>query len=157
MKKPDRKSAPRRDSVDLGWLQSSVTFHLRHAQDKSFRTMTRRARAKHWRPGVFSILVVVQQNPGINQTQLSRAIGRDKSSLTDTLLTLDEEGLVTRARTSPDRRSYGLSLTASGEALLGKLWPGAKSHEAGLRRVLGPKDSVHFVKLLQRIIRQLPM
>src|ERR1700733_7905188 len=103
MKKTKRKSAPRRDLVDLGWLQGSVTFHLRYAQDKSFRTMTRRARAKHWRPGVFSILVVVQQNPGINQTQLSRAIGRDKSSLTDTLLTLDEEGLVTRARTHPAR------------------------------------------------------
>jgi len=156
MKKPRRESGPRRDSVDLGWLQTSVTFHLRYAQDKSFRTMTRGARAKHWRPGVFSILMVVQQNPGINQTQLSRAIGRDKSSLTDTLLTLDEEGLVTRARTSPDRRSYGLSLTASGEALLRKLWPGAKSHEAGLRRVLGAKDSGHFVKLLQRIIQQFP-
>ena len=156
MKTPKRKSAPRRDSVDLGWLQGSVTFHLRHAQDKSFRTMTRRAQAKHWRPGVFSILVVVQQNPGINQTLLSRAIGRDKSSLTDTLLTLDEEGLVTRARTSPDRRSYGLSLTASGESLLRKMWPGAKSHEAGLRRVLGPKDSGQFVKLLQRIIQRLP-
>ena len=156
MKKPRRESGPRRDSVDLGWLQTSVTFHLRYAQDKSFRTMTRGARAKHWRPGVFSILMVVQQNPGINQTQLSRAIGRDKSSLTDTLLTLDEEGLVTRARTSPDRRSYGLSLTASGEALLRKLWPGAKSHEAGLRRVLGLKDSGHFVKLLQRIIQQFP-
>jgi DNA-binding MarR family transcriptional regulator len=155
MKKPNRKSAPRRDTVDLGWLESSVTFHLRHAQDRSFRTMTRGARARHWRPGVFSILVVVQQNPGINQTRLSRAIGRDKSSLTDTLLTLDEEGLVTRTRTSPDRRSYGLSLTASGEAFLRKLWPGARSHEAGLRRVLGPKDSAHFVKLLQRIIQHL--
>jgi DNA-binding MarR family transcriptional regulator len=121
MKKPKRKSAPKRDSVDLGWLQNSVTFYLRYAQDKSFRTITRRAQANRWRPGVFSILVVVQKNPGINQTQLSRAIGRDKSSLTDTLLTLDEEGLVTRARTSSDRRSYGLSLTASGEALLQKL------------------------------------
>jgi DNA-binding MarR family transcriptional regulator len=156
MKKPNRKSALRRDSVDLGWLESSVTFHLRHAHDKSFRAITRRAQAKHWRPGVFSILVVVQQNPGINQTRLSRAIGRDKSSLTDTLLTLDEEGLVTRARTSPDRRSYGLSLTASGEALLRKLWPGAISHEAELRRVLGPKDSGHFVRLLQRITQKLP-
>ena len=156
MKKPNRKSAPRRDSVDLGWLQSSVTFHLRSAQDKSFRTMTRRTQAKPWRSGVFSILVVIQQNPGINQTQLSSAIGRDKSSLTDTLLALDEEGLVTRVRTSSDRRSNGLSLTASGEALLRKLWPGAKSHEATLRRVLGPKDSGHFVKLLQRIIQRLP-
>jgi DNA-binding MarR family transcriptional regulator len=156
MKKPKRKSAPRGDSVELGWLQGSVTFHLRYAQEKSFRNMTRRAQAKHWRPGVFSVLVVVQQNPGINQTQLSRAIGRDKSSLTDTLLTLDEEGLVTRARASPDRRSYGLSLTASGEDLLRKLWPGVKSHEAGLRRVLGRKDSGQFVQLLQRIIEKLP-
>jgi DNA-binding MarR family transcriptional regulator len=118
--------------------------------------MTRRAQAKDWRPGVFSILLVVRSNPGINQTQLSRAIGRDKSSLTETLLTLDEEGLVTRARTRSDRRSYGLSLSSKGEALLRKLSVVAKSHEAALQRVLGPKDSEHLLKLLQCIIHQLP-
>lgn len=59
-----------------------LAFHLRRAQDASFAAFARRMDDDHIWPGRFALLMNVHENPGINQTSLSRAVGRDKSTLT---------------------------------------------------------------------------
>ena len=51
------------------------------------------------RPGRFAMLTLIGRNPGISQTALSRANGRDKSTLTPLLADLVRRGLVRRTRT----------------------------------------------------------
>ena len=46
------------------------------------------------KPGRFAAMVVIQNNPGINQTALGRAIARDKSTITPLLQGLERQGLV---------------------------------------------------------------
>ena len=77
--------APRRDGaaepIDYGPLAEWVGFNLRMAQDASFQAFARLSQEIDVRPGRFATLTLIGNNPGISQTALSRANGRDKSTL----------------------------------------------------------------------------
>src|SRR5262245_18357296 len=137
--------------IRYGPLADWIGFHLRLAQASSFQAFARRVQAVDLRPGRFAVLMLIRQNPGISQTDLSRANGRDKSSLTPVLTDLVRRKLVNRQRTAHDRRTYRLTLTPAGEAMLAELPECAKSHEAALDQVIGPRDRAKFLQILRRV------
>jgi len=95
--------------------------------------------------------VLIGRNPGISQTALSLANGRDKSTLTPVLNDLVRRGLVRRVRTPDDRRTYQLALTAAGERMLKQLAACAVVHDRNLDRIIGRRDRAHFLSILRRI------
>lgn len=125
------------------------------AQTASFQAFAREAKGIDLRPGRFALLTLVGANPGIGQTALSRANGRDKSTLTPMLEDLVRGGLLRRERASEDRRAYRLFLTKRGEATLAKLMACACRHEAHLDRIIGERDRARFSRILQRIAAEL--
>jgi len=140
--------------VDFGPLEHWVGFNLRMAQAAAFQAFSRLANEIGTRPGRFATLMLIGRNPGISQTALSRANGRDKSSLTPVLDDLVGRGFVRRIRAEDDRRSYRLTLTASGERMLRRLTACAKRHEENLDRIIGG-DRATFLKVLRRIATEL--
>src|SRR6266481_680935 len=92
------------EEIDYGPLAHWIGFNLRMAQDASFQAFTRLSQEIGVRPGRFATLKLIAKNPGISQTALSRANGRDKSTLTPLLVDLVRRGLVRRTRTLTDRR-----------------------------------------------------
>ena len=64
---PRRKpaAAGRNGDVRLGPLDNLVGFHLRLAQDASFRAFARHAGEPHLKPGRFAAMMVIHNNPGI--------------------------------------------------------------------------------------------
>src|SRR4051794_33709985 len=92
-------------------LNDVLPFQLRMAQEASFNAFARRVGDSHIWPGWYSILVVIQDNPGINPTALSSAIGRDRSTLTASLRELGKLGMIKRTPDLKDGRSVHLSLT----------------------------------------------
>ncbi|HEX8663493.1 MAG TPA: MarR family transcriptional regulator [Beijerinckiaceae bacterium] len=143
------------EPVAYGPLAEWVGFHLRMAQTASFSAFAREADGIAVGPGRFALLTLIGHNPGISQTALSRANGRDKSTLTPALDDLVRRGLVRRERVARDRRSYALRLTPEGEAALQELTARAARHEANLDRIIGPKERARFVKILKRIAGEL--
>jgi len=142
------------DAVDYGPLADWVGFNLRMAQAAAFGAFSRLAKEIGTRPGRFATLMLIGRNPGISQTALSRANGRDKSSLTPVLNDLARRGLVIRRRTRADQRTYRLSLTPAGRRLLGELTRCAREHERKLDEIIGAKEQKAFVRVLKRIIAQ---
>jgi len=154
LKKVSRDSAARDnagDGIDIGMLGGWVGFHLRMAQIASFQSFARHAKGIDLSPGRFAALVLIDRNPGISQTALSRAIGSDKSTLTPMLDKLVKTGLVSRERTHADRRLYQLKLTAAGKTTMRKMQDHAQQHEKNLDALVGARDRALFVKILSRI------
>lgn len=150
--RPD--AAPRSmmaEPVRLGLLASFIGFHLRLAQDASFAAFARRTGDLDLTPGRFTVLLLVDENPGITQTALSQASGRDKSTLTATIRDLETRGYILRRQAVGDRRSYTLTLTASGKEVLAKLLVHAKAHDAELDRLVGVENKAELVQLLRKI------
>ncbi|NOW47768.1 DNA-binding MarR family transcriptional regulator [Novosphingobium sp. SG751A] len=74
----------------------------------------------HIWPGWYALLRIIHDNPGINQTELSAASGRDKSTLTASLRELGKADLVLRERDEMNRRNFRLALTACGRGAAGR-------------------------------------
>lgn len=152
-------AAPRRyaanENLDFGPLANWVGFHLRLAQTASFQAFAQEARAIDLSPGRFATLMLIGRNPGISQTALAAANGRDKSTLTPILEDLERRGFVLREKMKTDRRSYQLTLTDAGKKMLDQLTVCAKRHDDNLDRIIGAKDRVKFLKILQRIATEI--
>ncbi len=144
----------RGEPIDYGPLADWVGFNLRMAQAAAFQAFSRLAKEIGTRPGRFATLMLIGRNPGISQTALSRANGRDKSSLTPVLNDLARRGLVIRRRTSADQRTYRLSLTPAGRRVLAELTRRAREHEKKLDRIIGANEQKAFVRTLKRIIAE---
>ncbi|MBX9589945.1 MAG: MarR family transcriptional regulator [Hyphomonadaceae bacterium] len=153
-----RNGAERRppaEAIDFGPLADWVGFYLRLAQSASFQAFARATEEVDLRPGRFSVLLLIGRNPGISQTALSRANGRDKSTLTPALNDLERRGLIVRTRVASDRRSYQLSLTRSGEAMLRRLTACAERHDHNLDRIIGKRDRARFLQILRKLVAEL--
>lgn len=142
-------------TIDLGPLDEWVGFNLRMAQTASFQAFARLSKDIGVMPGRFATLTLIGQNPGISQTALSRANGRDKSTLTPLLNDLVRRGLVRRTRAERDRRAYRLALTPAGDKLLKQLTACARRHERKLDAIIGTRDRAAFVRVLRRIAADL--
>lgn len=142
------------EDVDYGPLATWVGFNLRMAQAAAFQAFARLAKDVGSRPGRFATLMLIGRNPGISQTALSRANGRDKSTLTPVLNDLERRGLIRRRRTRADQRVYRLTLTPAGRRLLRRLVACARKHERNLDRIIGKSEQAAFVATLRRIAAQ---
>ena len=150
-----RKRAATRKSekaaVQLGPLGDWVGFNLRMAQESAFEAFSHLSREIGESPGRFATLTLIAENPGISQSTLGHAAGRDKSSMTPVLDDLVRRRLVTRARSNEDRRTYRLTLTGAGEKTLTRLMACARRHEKNLDRLIGSRERVRFLQTLKRV------
>ena len=151
---PRRAAKLREAEVRLGPLRAFVAFHLRLAQDASFRSFARHTGRRNLKPGRFAAMMVIHNNPGISQVALGRAISRDKSTVTPLIQKLQRRGLVTRRRSASDRRSITLELTRAGEATLRDLLVHARAHNRRLDTILG-KQKGAFLEQLRKIADEL--
>ncbi|HXD45609.1 MAG TPA: MarR family transcriptional regulator [Pseudolabrys sp.] len=138
-------------NIDLGPLAGWVGFNLRMAQEAAFQAFSRRSQEIGESPGRFATLMLIGRNPGISQTELSLANGRDKSSLTPVVEDLVRRGLVERKRMDEDRRAYRLNLTPAGERTLASMVRCARGHERVLDGLIGARDRKRFIDVLKRI------
>jgi DNA-binding MarR family transcriptional regulator len=138
-------------SINFGPLANWVGFNLRMAQEAAFQAFSRRSQEIGESPGRFATLTLIARNPGISQTVLSLANGRDKSSLTPVVEDLVKRGLVERTRMNTDRRTYSLNLTPAGKKVLTTMTRCARRHERNLDHVIGARDRKRFIQILKKI------
>ena len=142
-------------SINFGPLAYWVGFNLRMAQEAAFQAFSRRSQEIGESPGRFSTLTLIARNPGISQTELSHANGRDKSSLTPVVEELVRRGLIERKRMDSDRRTYRLNVTPAGKKILTTLTRCARRHERNLDHVIGARDRKRFVQILKKIAAEI--
>lgn len=138
--------------VKLGFLSDFVGFHLRLAQDASYRAFARQRDKDMMKPGRFPALAIIHLNPGISQSALGRAIARDKSTVSPLIKDLQKSGFISRKPSSYDRRSVTLSLTKKGERTLDRLHNRAKEHEKELDAIVG-SSKARLMSLLGKITK----
>jgi DNA-binding MarR family transcriptional regulator len=141
--------------INFGLLANWIGFNLRMAQESAFQAFSRRWQEIGESPGRFAALTLIARNPGISQTELSHASGRDKSSVTPVVEDLVRRGLVARKRVRSDRRAYRLSLTPAGKKTLLNMTRVARKHEINLDRVIGRSERKRFLATLKRIAAEI--
>jgi DNA-binding MarR family transcriptional regulator len=139
------------ESINFGPLATWVGFNLRMAQETAFQAFSHLSQEVGESPGRFAALTLIARNPGISQTELSQAAGRDKSSLTPVVEDLVRRGLVERKRLNHDRRAYCLNVTREGKKTLNIMTRCARRHERRLDGLIGLRDRKRFIQILKKI------
>ncbi len=139
------------DDIDRGLLPDLVGYQIRLAQVAIFRDLKRTLDPYEISPGLFGVLVLLEANAGMKQTDLAKAVHLDRSTVVNVIDNLEDRRLVERRAADGDRRSKALFLTAEGKRLLQKLKPLVAQHERRLTRDLSAAEEKTLVSLLQRI------
>ena len=134
-----RQRAPS-TGIDYGPLAEWLGFHLRMAQIASFQAFAREVGEVDLPPGPLRAADADRPQP---RHQPDRAQPRRRPRQVDAdpaLRDLKRRGLIARERLASDRRSYHLTLTPGGQAMLRRLTECAARHERNLDRIVGARD-----------------
>lgn len=147
------KAAKERPAVDFGKLPDYIGYQVRQAQSAAFRDLSRTIKALGVTPGEFSLLAMLEANPGINSITLVRVYQLDKATLSLSIKGLVKRGLISSTRSADDRRYYSLRLSAAGSRLLARLTRLVEKQERAMDAVLKRGERELLLDLLKRIAR----
>ncbi|MBI4967158.1 MAG: MarR family transcriptional regulator [Rhodospirillales bacterium] len=145
-----RRPAPA-GPVDVSALSDMVGYRLRRATAAVYLDFIATFRATQLRPTQFSVLTVIATNPGRTQSAIAQALHLKRANFVVLLDELEARGLIRRAPSRGDRRSYALHLTDKGQAALKTLRRLNRRHESHIARKLGAAGRRHLLELLERL------
>ena len=137
--------------IDLGPLPHLVGYMLRRAQLAVFQDFWRGYEPFDIRPAQYAVLIVIERNPGLRQSQISSALNIKRANLVALLDSLESRGLAKREPVATDRRSYALHLTDDGAALMRQLAELNAVHEARVNSIIGEPGRQELLRLLHGI------
>jgi len=139
-------------ALQLGELSELLGYSLKRAQLKIFEDFLRCVAPLQLTPAQFSVMLLLDRNPGRNQTEIANTLGILRPNFVAMLDSLESRDLCTRVRSTNDRRSHILMLTDKGRAVLARAKKlVATKHEARLNELLGADGRVALLDMLSKI------
>lgn len=143
-----RKSPAAGSTLSLGRLEKHLGYFLRRLQVWVFQDFIATLRAMKVRPAQYSVLIVIEANPGQTQAAIGKRLNIERARLARMLHELERRKWVMRR--ASDGRSHSLHLTAEGEKALARIKTLADEHEAHLAALLGPARRKQMLGWLRR-------
>jgi DNA-binding MarR family transcriptional regulator len=101
------------------------------------------------RPTEASVVLVIEDNPGIIQSEVGRALGIQRANMAPLAAGLTDSGWILRSRS--DGRSQGLRLSEAGLAGAARIRTLIRTHEARFAPNLSAAERAQLVKLLHSL------
>jgi DNA-binding MarR family transcriptional regulator len=155
-RKASAATAAETGALQMGELSELLGYSLKRAQLKIFEDFLRCVAPLQLTPAQFSVLLLLDKNPGRNQTEIASTLGILRPNFVAMLDGLESRDLCARIRSANDRRSHILVLTDRGRSVLTRARKlVAAKHEARLNELLGPANRAALLEMLTRIARDL--
>ncbi len=127
-RKPARQPAaatvtPVADLTPFGRLAEAALHHILGYQLAQASVATTRVfgrevgEALELRPVEFTVLALIEENPGVSAQQLARALALSAPNITLWIDRLERRQLIVRERSTTDRRAQHIRTTAAGSAM----------------------------------------
>ena len=137
--------------IDAGILDQLIGFNLRRAQIALWRDFKNSVGSDGAPPGVFSLMMLANLNPGIAQVDLATQLYLDKATIVALVDKLEHRGWVLRRRSTEDRRRQGVHLTTDGRAWLRARRRDMLLHERRFTSRFSATELRQLIALLRRI------
>jgi len=133
-------------------LKRHPGYLLARARFQAFRNYERHVgRPFDLKPVEFSILVLLQANEDVSQTQLAQAMGVAAPNMTGILHRLEARGLVERQRSGSDKRKQHIVLTDKGRSQLRDAQTAAKPMDKTWLARLSRAEVAMLMELLDKL------
>jgi len=150
-----RKQADGGAALQMDELSESLGYALKRAQLKIFEDFLHCVAPLQLTPAQFAVLLLLDKNPGRNQTEIANTLGILRPNFVAMLDGLESRDLCARVRSTNDRRSHILVLTDKGRVVLARARKLiAAKHEARLDELLGPANRAALLEMLTTIARE---
>jgi DNA-binding MarR family transcriptional regulator len=137
--------------INVGLLPNLLGYNIRRAQIALWRDLTRSLGEVQVRPAEFSLMILVEANPGVAQIELAQQLDVDKATIVGVVGQLQRQKWVTRKQSTVDRRRQGLYLTPLGQRELQGLRQTMIEHEARFTRLFSAEELGQLFAFLRRI------
>jgi len=137
--------------ISMGLLPNLIGYNVRRAQIALWRDFSKTVGRNDIRPAVFSLLILVEANPGIAQFELAAALDIDKTAIVGLLHRLQRRQWITRRRSDTDRRRHGIYLMARGQEMVDTLRKEMLAHEQRFTRLFSREELAQLFAFLRRI------
>jgi DNA-binding MarR family transcriptional regulator len=130
-------------------LKDLPGYALRRASAAVMAKLAERLAALDLRPSEASVLLVIDSNPGVTQSQIGRLLDIARANMAPLTAGLAARDLIVRE--SAGGRSHGLTLSASGRRLTGKAQRIVAQLEAELMERIPAVQRATFLRALKAL------
>ncbi len=138
--------------LDYGTLGESLGFLLRLAQLRSFEEFFDGLGELDVRPGETTVLMMLDDNPGIRQGVLAQALMIKRAHMAKMVRAMEGDGLIRRTVPDDDKRAMELWLTQAGAGHVAALRGPFDAHERRSFDGLTPREATELKRLLRKYI-----
>lgn len=156
MPKPSTTTRKPVPAADSGRPEAAVDplahypgYLLRRASTAAMVGLSRRLGALTLRPTEASVLLFIERNPGITQSEIGRLLEIARANMAPLAGRLQKRALTLRARV--DGRSQGLTLSASGRRLAQQIRAVMAEHESALIARIPESQRADFFNALRML------
>ena len=133
-------------------LGEHIGFMLRRAQLVVFQDFQRRTAGLDLTPAAYSVLVIVDRQPGIRQNRLTEMLAIKPANCVTLINGMEKQSLLVREKVRVSGRAVALNLTDRGRALLAEANRKVGEHLTAMRERLGNEDAVQLLQLLHKLV-----
>lgn len=151
MPKARREVDPEETAATSPLLEGLVGYRLRRAMTRIFADFHLTMTDLQLRPSLFAMLAIIRDNPGINQTNLGRALGIQRANLVPLIGELAARELIERRTVPGDRRAFALHLSLDGERILGDAARRVQDHEKRILSAIDLRERATLLSLLDKL------
>lgn len=142
-----------KEDMQFGVLSESLGFLLRLSQLVAFQDFYARFGASDMRPGEISVLLLIDENPGMRQGALARRLLIKRAHMTKMVQAFETAGLVKKTVPEDDKRGIELHLTAEGRRRVDQIKPVFAEYEGVTRHGLTAREEAELKRLLRKTLK----
>ena len=94
---------------------------------------------------------IIKFEPNANQTTIANLLGKDKTTVSRSLNSLEKKGLIKKSEVSDDKRSNKVELTKEGESILEDTVKEITSYRESLNSKLTQQEIEVFFKIMDKL------
>ncbi len=132
-------------------LPSFPGYSLRRAAHSTGTELTARLATLGLRQSDISVLILIDENPGVTASAIGRAVDIQRANMVPLLKRLEDAGLI--RRTAIDGKSRGLDLTDLGRERMAAGRKVVEAFEAELLARIPPEHRAHLLPALEALWR----
>ena len=145
-----KNSEINKQTLERSTLEALLGFQMRQAQIKLFQHFKSSMTDLNLTPGQAGVLILIENNPGISQAALARALEIERATLGETIDYLQKNHWVERRKSPSDGRSHALHLSRKGKSNMKRLYPAIDTHEKNVCGNLSSKERAELLRLLAK-------
>jgi DNA-binding MarR family transcriptional regulator len=149
MADPTSNSPP--ESIDTRFLESLIGYNARRAALAVIEQFLQHMAVHELRPVSFSVLSLINHNPGITSSHLCATLGILPPNLVGLLKPLVKRSLIERRPHPHDGRAMALHLTATGQRMMTQAERTATELELQATAKLSPSERKNLLQLLKKV------